>query len=519
MKQAGEVANSGIAAPNRQTIWLLFAALFLVALIPVLIVRVAALEDYPQHLARIYILGSLEKSAFLQRYYLPNWGFQSNLAIETVLLPLTKVVSIDFAGKLFLAMLLLGLSSGTLALHRVIHGRWSLWPLLSFFFLYNRIFLGGIVNYLFTLGLALWAFAAWIYFRDRPFYVRAAISIPIALILLLGHLVAFGVYGLAVAGFEISRQLQSARKWYAVSPGDVFAAGIQFVVALAILKVFSSTSGVIANYHYGFLQKFNAPLNLFYNYNLLFDATVFLAFVVLMVSGIWAGWILVERRLVLSIVLIMLAFLAMPYEIAGSDGADRRLTVAVALLIVSATDWRPMMVRWKTGILAALVCLFVVRMTIIASNWLASDNIYRQYLAAFERLPRGARMAVVIAHNSSQTITNPPINGVPQYAIIERDAFVNTTFTVLGAQPLNFTPRYSALARQMPLSIYEQRDLAQLADPIRSAEINPFVCARLAGYDYILVAHESDFPEKPPRWLAPVAVGTDFRLFKIQPCE
>lgn len=518
MQPEGEIVKSRIAAPDRGTVLIVFAVLFIVALIPVLIVRVAALEDYPQHLARVYILGNLEKSAFLRQYYVPNWGFQPNLAIETVLLPLTKVVSIDFAGKFFLALLLLNLSSGTLALHRVIHGRWSLWPLLSFFFLYNRIFLGGMANYLFTLGLSFWAFAAWIYFRDRPFLVRTAISIPVVLVLLLGHLVAFGVYALTVAGYEISRHLQTARKWYAVSPADVLAAGTQFVVALVIMKVLSSTSGVMANHQYEFLQKLTAPLNLLYNYNLLFDAATFLAFAALLVLGVWAGWIFFERRLLLGVVLVVLAFLAMPYEMAGSFGADRRLTVAIVLLIISATDWKPELVRWRTALVVALACLFVVRMTIIVGNWLASDRIYGEYLAAFDRLPQGARMAVAIAHNSTETITNPPINGIGQYAIIERDAFVNTTFTIPGQQPLSFTPRYSALARQLPLSIYEQRDLRRLRDPIRSAEINPFACAHLAGYDYMLVAHGSDFPETPPRWLVSIAGGTDFRLFRIRPC-
>jgi hypothetical protein len=513
-----QAKSSATAVPDRRTVWGAFAVLFIIALVPVLIVHIAALEDYPQHLARVYILGNLQKSALLRQYYLPNWSFQPNLAIEIVLLPLTKFVGVDAAGKFFLALLLFSLSGGIVALHRAIHGRWSLWPLLAFFFLYNRIFLGGMANYLFTLGLSFWALAAWICLRDRPAWIRAGVSIPVALVLLLGHLAAFGVYALMLAGYELSRHLQSARKWYAVSPVDVAAAGSQFAVAAAVLLTFSSASGMIAKYRFEFLQKFDAPFNLFYNYHLAFDAATFLGFVLLLLIGLGMGWIVVSRRLILSIVILVLAFLAMPYGMASGIGADRRLTLPIALLIIAATDWKPERVRWRMALLAGLAGLFLVRMVIIADNWLAADRIFAQYLAAFDRLAPGARMAVAIAHNSNQTTTNPPLNGIAQYAIIRRDAFVSNTFTLPGQQPLSFTPRYTALARQLPVSVYDRGALVQLRDPILSAGIDPFSCAHLSGYDNLLVIHEADFPVKPPGWLVPIAGGTDFRLFRVGPC-
>ena len=404
-------------------------------------------------------------------------------------------------------------------MHRAIHGRWSLWPLLSFFFLYNRIFLGGMVNYLFTLGLSRWACAAWIYFRERPFYIRAVIAIPISLLLLRFHLAAFGVYALFVAGYEISLHLESSRKWYAVSVPDMFAAGIQFAAALAVMLILSSATGNVSSYQYNFLQKLNAPLNLFYNYNLAFDIFTFLFFGALSFCRLlWLGWISISRRMLLSIALVVFGFVAMPYEMLGSFGADRRLTVAIALLTVSASDWKPELIRWRRALLVGLGGLFVIRMAIVAGNWLMSDQIYKQYLAAFEQLPPGARLAVVIAHNSTQTTTNPPINFIAQYAIIKRDAFVDNTYTTVGQQPLSFTPEGNRLARQFPLAVYEIRDLRNLSDPSRSGDINPFSCARASGYDAMIVAHEADFPMKPPGWLVPIASGTDFRLFKILPC-
>ena len=54
-----------------------------------------------------------------------------------------------------------------MALHAALHRRWTPWPLLVFFFLYNSVFLWGFLNYLSGLGLALCACALWMMLRDR----------------------------------------------------------------------------------------------------------------------------------------------------------------------------------------------------------------------------------------------------------------------------------------------------------------------------------------------------------------
>ncbi len=71
------------------------------------------------------------------------------------------------AGKVFIALTFALLAGGTMALHAALHRRWSPWPLLAVFFLYNSVFLWGFLNYLFGLGLALFACALWVRLRTR----------------------------------------------------------------------------------------------------------------------------------------------------------------------------------------------------------------------------------------------------------------------------------------------------------------------------------------------------------------
>lgn len=491
-----------------------FAVIFLLICIPIFLVRVPPLNDYPQHIGLIYILAFRDGSRYLREYYSPDWSFQANLAIEAFILPLLKFVNIETAGKIFLIYTMFSLASGVIFLHRVVHGRWSIWPFLAFFVLYNRVFLGGMVNYLLTLGLAIWAFALWILLHERQAYFRILLSVPISLLLMLGHLGAFAVYAFMVAGYELWRHLTSRRPWYAPSPMEAIAAITQFVVAGSLFLLASETSGSAARFRFEWFQKITAPFNLLYNYHIVFDAICCLVLIGVVLAGLLRGWVAFSRPMLGSLGVLSAAYLAMPYVMFGSPGADRRLTIAVALLAIAATDWRPERVNWRRLLVAGLSVMLVVRIALIGTAWKHADRIYQQYFAALDQLPQGARLGVLVARKSWQTLDNPPVEYIAEFAIIRRQAFVSSTFAMPGAQPLRFNPPYAAIAARLP-PIYDAGELHQLwsADP--QAQIGPFLRRKLHYYDFVLVINPRDFHRPIPDWLQPVFVGPHFRLFKV----
>jgi hypothetical protein len=129
---------------------------------PVWMVTTPPLADYPNHLARMHILANGVQSELLGRFYTVSWSVIPNIAMDVIVPALDKFMPLEIAGKVFVTLILALLVSGSLALHYAIHKRLSPWPLLVFLFLYNGIFLYGMVNYLFGIGLCLWAIAAWI---------------------------------------------------------------------------------------------------------------------------------------------------------------------------------------------------------------------------------------------------------------------------------------------------------------------------------------------------------------------
>lgn len=85
----------------------------------------------------------------LRQYYRNTMAAQPNLALDLIIPPLSRFVSIWTAGRIFLALTAWSLGFGCIALHRALYGHWSVWPTIGFLFVYNRLLFWGFLGYLF----------------------------------------------------------------------------------------------------------------------------------------------------------------------------------------------------------------------------------------------------------------------------------------------------------------------------------------------------------------------------------
>ena len=100
---------------QKATFWLAFAALLLIQSLPFPVTQTPALLDYPNHLARIFILNSWSQGGFLQQYYQPNWNVLPNLAFDGLGLLLNQVLPIQLAGQVTLLVAVALLATGMVA--------------------------------------------------------------------------------------------------------------------------------------------------------------------------------------------------------------------------------------------------------------------------------------------------------------------------------------------------------------------------------------------------------------------
>src|SRR5205085_10734079 len=126
----------------------------------------------------------------LSRFYEIDWQIVPNLMMDLVVPPLVRFMTIYHAGQVFTVLTFLLILSGTLAFNRALFGSWSVLPLVAFPFLYNHVFLIGVMNYMFGIGLALWGLAAWLWLRDRHWALRLLVSTAFVLAMFFCHLFA-----------------------------------------------------------------------------------------------------------------------------------------------------------------------------------------------------------------------------------------------------------------------------------------------------------------------------------------
>jgi hypothetical protein len=113
------------------------------ALLPLVWTAVPPLVDYPNHLARMWILVHGAEIPELARNYATHWRILPDLGMDLVVWALSWVMPVEQAGRVFIAVTMLALVGGTVSLHRVLHRRLRIWPIWSVFFIYNAALFGA----------------------------------------------------------------------------------------------------------------------------------------------------------------------------------------------------------------------------------------------------------------------------------------------------------------------------------------------------------------------------------------
>jgi hypothetical protein len=426
---------------HRRAMALGFPLLSLIAIIPIVTVRLPPILDYPNHLARMHILAALPGSADLARYYRAVWTPIPDLAWDGVVPLLAQAMPTEIAMRLILAVMLLALAGGAVALHRIAFRRWSLWPLFAFLVLYNRILLWGFLNYLAGLALMLWALTTWIAMERRSPWNRIAIGAVIATAIYLAHLAAFGAYALAITAMSLAM------------PAGKFkhtAAAVATLLPGAVLFLLAPTSGAESHIDYGNpFRKFDLPVSIFDNYNRVFDGTTFAVVLIAVICGLIRHKILLHARLRWALLALLAAYVILPSRLLSASGIDHRLPIAIALLFVAASDWGAVMPKWRTGITAALLGLLLVRMGVVETVWLRADRQYDELRPALSLIARGATVAVAAPPGGVQA-GGVPLLHFPTLAALDRDAFVDTIFADPRQQPLQLTALAAGLANHPP---------------------------------------------------------------------
>ena len=523
----GTVAHVPPGDFSKRKIAILFVALLAIVSIPILLNPLPPISDYINHLARMHIIATINSDPDLHRYYEIDWQVIPNLMMDLIVPLFVRVVNVYQAGQAYTLLSFALIVSGTLALHRQLFGRWSALPLIAYVQLYNDIFLIGTMNYVFGIGLMLWALAAWIALRERGRLLRLSISTLFVVGLFFCHLFVLGVYGIGLLAFETHRLLTAYLRVRRASGAaaarrallplflDFALTGLPFLAVPALLML-SPTRG-LWDYYWRLDGKIDGLLSAIQAYS---PAVTFVLAAAFVGGAVWA---LRYRALSFhGLGLGLLAFggviyMVLPRVMFETYMVDLRLPIALAFILLACidVDLRSRFAQW--GFAAVLVLLVGLRVTEVEATWAPLSAGVESFRQSVEMLDRGSKVAVAYADPSGgDHLADYGLMHADCIAVIERSALVTTEFTVVGKQILHARPDYRSRVDTEDGTPPMIATLVQVADRPGVATYG-YWRRWTQDYDYLYVLFTTpDFANPDPTHLTELYAGDRFILYRVE---
>lgn len=502
---------------------------------PLLWVTIPALVDYPNHLARMWVLVHGREIPALASNYVAQWRLLPDLAMDLVVPLFAKIMTVEQAGRLFIALTMLALVGGTAALHRALHGRVGLWPICSLLFVYNAALYWGFLNCLFGIGICLFAFAAWIASRGWNVVPRVALFSVIASVLLFLHLFAFGLYGLAVASYEIGIRLAERRSVLAKF-FSLCGVGLQFIPPVGFWLASLAKGGPTFT-AYGSLQAkayaLQAPVT-FGQLPLPFDQLILFFCIAFLIAAILSRAITLAAAMRLPVVVLLVAAVLMPNWLHGSWAADIRLPVALFFIVIGSIRIDVSRFRMIGLFAVAALVLLGVRVWVVTETWRDDNSRFAEFRAAARAITPGSRLLIVEAPlpKTDRAFAGVPLAlaarwqvnffHMPGLAVIDRSVFMPYLFsgwTSIAPTARNaglFQSSASPLTPEMlAVNAHRQEPSAPSDAPNILGEF-PYWHDWQRKFDFLLwVDFGASLSLPQDATLEPVARGSFFKIYQI----
>jgi hypothetical protein len=511
--------------PPSSRVWLIAALLIVaISLAPLLVVEVPAVLDYPNHLARFFVLAHSD-DAILAKMYAPHWAILPNLGIDILGRALLSLLPANLGGRILLGLSLIAPLAGATVYARAAFGRWTGWSLGVGVIGFNAIFFLGFMNFLLGLGIALGGAGVWRAWRRAEHPIAAGLGGAIVgLLAFFCHVLGFAFFGLLIAADEaegLIRLLKQGRLTgkYTLTTVATLAAALGPALILYGLTHHAAPAGgewIAWNWDAKLLQVL-VPF-------MAYDQRVTSITLVVVASIIVLVWRRSQRASGVTLALVMLGgiYLAAPCSVAGGTFVDARLPLMGALVIFAglAPSLPP---RTGMAVATAFALLIAGRSAHVAANWQGRARDLADLRSTLAHIEPGSKI-LPAETDSPTTVASGNGRVLPKMArldehlgalaVLERRAFWPLLFHDPTQQPLIVKPPYDRIAAPLgPPSPWRllfadaptRRDVAQF----------PFLADWRERFDYVLVMGPRPMPGMTPRGLSLIRAGDAASLYRI----
>ncbi|QQV77474.1 hypothetical protein H5J25_01210 [Sphingomonas aliaeris] len=364
----------------------------------------------------------------------------------------------------------------------------------------------GMVNFWLAGALSFHAFAWWVRLQDRN-VLRSVLFVPIGFAIWVCHVYGWAILGILVEGYEVSRAFRDRDAGYVRALATPVVRSSPLIAVMVVL-VFSRTGNLGAETvgWFRILWKLENGFHTLQDQWMPLDIASVVAALGLIAFGLYKGRAGMDSRFGMAAMLFAVALVVIPYQLFGSGYADARifpfLFIAAILSVRLPVDFACARVTRIVPIAFAL--LFALRMMVSAVGYLEYQTAYSRHLLPVSHIERGARIAVLVGIPCLPANWRMSrIEHLPSLALVRRDAFINTQWSIPGGQLLH--------AEHAAGTTFNGDPAQYVTDP-ECTGLGPVLAKRIAqlprcDFDYLWLFHFA--PQSRPRHSGLVPIYRD----------
>ncbi len=444
MTAAADTPNARAFQLSRLAPLVAFIAVSIAVALPIVMHAALPSVDLPNHIAR-YAIMARPDGPLGDYYTVPAFAPVPNSAVDLIWLwSGMQSDPVRFANTIF-AIYAVSLVGAVMVLSRVLLGRWTVWPAVSGFLVYNAAFFWGFQNYLFSIPFALLCFALWIATGHWSSVRRLVIFLPLAAGLYLMHLFAFLALALLACGWELQevigartgRGAQFVRRFPMSMP---FVLPVAWMLAHPISEQGTYTGfGRLHSRLQALLSPVSAsPLDEVPAMGAVGQIGLAVLFLCLLTVFMRSGPRLVaDRKIVGPFLMLLLAAALAPVWLNGVAFVHIRLPFVVLAVLIAGTSWQGLSTRQGAILIAVFAVLIGVRSLQFERYAAMNDREIGDLETVLQAVPPGSRLLPLRAPGQQQM---QRLWHAQAYAVTLRQSFVPTLFQ--GVHALHVRPRW-----------------------------------------------------------------------------
>ena len=449
--------------PWWETRWFV-AAMILLAFVPLLYPPVPPLVDLLGHMGRYRVQLDLATSPYLDQFYAFRWAPIGNLGVDLFTELLARIVGLEPAVKLIVLSIPPLTVAGLLWVAHEVHHRLPPTALFALPFSYSYPFLFGFTNFALAMAMALIAFGLWLRLasrgRDR---LRAILFVPISTLIFFTHAFGWGTLGLLCFSADAVRQHDRGIGWFKAGWKAALHASVMLLPVAFMLLWRRGTSQQMTFGWFQWERKWEWVYSALRDRVEWFDIGTLVVLGVVILLAIGHRRLTLSRNLAFSAIVLIAAFVMLPWTIFGSAYADMRIIpyiMAIALIAIrfKGDTYLPL----ARGLAMAGLLLFFVRIAGTTASLAIAADAQKVRLRALEHVPPGSRLVHLVGIGCNDQWELPRNSHLGAMAIVRRHAFSNDQWAIEGANLLSVKFREARHFAADPSQIVRAPDCAGL---------------------------------------------------------